>query len=458
MGMFNRKPSPASNGKANQTDPGDVGGKEPSALELLQTLVELERESRDLLERREAERLATETAEAERRLVAAEAALLEGRVRNDQQREAQGRLAEQEQALAEARSEVERMADEIGKARREAEEARKEIKPRAERRIAEVQQTLAEARAETDQERERREELEARLEEVEQSARGALETFERELLASEAKKSAEAERRIAELEETLDEVQAEAESERVQRAEIEQRLEALAALEADARQTREQQLAELERRRADAERAAAEAREAMRRERAERNTERERILAIERQLQALVAPKGPAPQVPGQGQEDPESLTAEPFAPPREDPVDVEGDWEVEEPAPEVIRDSGPALDTLQADQPETEQEASMPEAEELTAEELSEIPPDREGIPPPRRRRIGKRQFRKQAVVCAVCKSTLEGESPNQLKALGWTVLGGDALCPDCTLVGWQLPEGEGLPFRRSTEKQRSS
>ena len=45
--MFNRKRSSASNGKANQADRGEVSGKEPSALELLQALVELERESRD---------------------------------------------------------------------------------------------------------------------------------------------------------------------------------------------------------------------------------------------------------------------------------------------------------------------------------------------------------------------------------------------------------------------------
>jgi hypothetical protein len=326
---------------------GDAGEQEPPALEQrLQTLVELERGSRDLLEQREANRQATEKAEAERRLAEVEAALEEAQARRHEHAEARHKLARFDDALAEAWSEVKRMTGEIAEAKRQAEAARREIKPRSERRVAEVQQALAEARAEAEQERD------------------------------------QAELRIAELEELL----------------------------------------------AEAESAATEAHVGMRRERAERNRERKRLLAIEQQLQALVAPGDSAPPMPEHGQGDLESLIPEPPMPP----------------------------------QGETEPPTFEPG--EATWEGLSDVSQDqagggaRRGGPARRIGRRGRRKWREQTAACVVCETTAEWHSPSALKASGWVITDGAAVCPDCKGSGWQLPDGKGLPFRRSPEKQTSS
>jgi DNA repair exonuclease SbcCD ATPase subunit len=460
---FNRTQGSAPQGKSGPAERGAAGEQEPPALEQrLQTLVELERGSRDLLEQREAERRATEKAEAEQRLAEVEAALTEAQAHKREQAEVQHKLARMDEALAEAWAEVKRMTGEIAEAKRQTEAARKEIKPRSERLVAEAQQALAKVRAEAEQERELRAKLERQFVALEVSEREARETLERELSAAHANEAAEAELRIAELEELLGEADAEAARQREQRAEIEQRLEGLTALEADAREARERQLEEVERRRAEAERAATEAHEGMRRVRAERNSERERLLAIEQQLQALVAPSNSALPVPEYEQVDSESLTPEPPMPPREDPsgVEVDGEGEAEEPERETEASTlEPEEGTAEelGDISERETEPSMLEAREVMAEEPSEAPHDEERGRAGRRRRRGTR-FRKQTGACAVCRSTQEWQSASALKASGWIVTGGAALCPDCKRLGWQLPEGEGLPFRRSSEKQISS
>jgi hypothetical protein len=510
---INRKRSPEPEGKPQQAKPqqaqrGDGGGKQPPALEQrLQKLVELERGTRELLEQREAGRLAAEKAESEQRLAAAEAALADARARKEQQREAKRRLVGMEEALAKGRSEVERLKGELAAARRKTEEARNEIKPKSERRVAEAEQALAEAREETEKERGWRVELEKRLEAVEQSEREARDTLEQELTAAEAQAAAAAEQRIAELEKMLAETRAEAEREREQRVEVEQRLEILAERDVDTRRTRERQLAEFELKRAEAERTAAEAREALVRERAERNSERKRILAIEQQLQALVT-TGSARPTPEGGQEELEGPTAEP-PPAQQEPAAVDVGNQVEESAPDADREPVPplleALGPVQSgseeettepepapsteEESETEEELSeaeeeLSEAEEELSEaeeelsdteedelseaeeegELSEAeekpsktPLQRMGVPRGRRRRRDRR-LRNQMSVCVVCTRTLEGVNPKQLTASGWIVKGDVSICPECQGFGWQLPEGGGLPFRRSSAKQPSS
>lgn len=323
--------------------------------ERLQTLVELERGSRDMLEQREAERLATEKAESERRIAEVDAALADLQTQKHEHGEARRRLAEMDSALADAWSQIKRLAGEVSEARRETEVARKELKPRSEQKVAAAERALVDAHAEIERERKLRGEVEQR----------------------QAKEAAEAELRIAELEEMLTQARAEAEQERRQRADLEQQL-------------------------------------------AERDQERERLLAIERQLKALVGAPGDSNHaVREHGQEDPEILTPEPPPPSENEELEVP-----------------PLFETLQPVEPAESEPTPAPA------------------------RRVGRRrrQSRKHTAVCVVCKRTVEGESWTRLAADGWVITDDTALCPDCRREGWQLPEGGGLPFRRSVERQTSS
>ncbi len=357
----------------------------------------------------------------------------------DQRHEAERSLIEMEKNLVDAWSEVARVRDELAEAKRHADEARKEIKPRSEQKVAEAQTALAEVRAEAEQERELRAELEQRLDTVEQSEREAREALERQQQAAE-----KAEQRIAELEESLAGARAETERERERRAETERRLEALVAHEADANQTHERQLAESETRRAEAERMANEARDALAREREEREDERKRILAIDEQLQALVA----------------SGESGHPAQLKEETTAREEGRSEADERELEESSESVPPL--LEAFGPGQPTETTTSERAGPTLEVEDEVPGPGEAAqdrrPVDRGRGRWGRKSQSKSYACAVCKRLPLAHRPKQLTAAGWAIAGEAALCPDCKGLGWQLPEDGGLPFRPSSAGQTSS
>jgi chromosome segregation ATPase len=424
MKLGHRKdpPEQLDSGDIDRADSGESGqGLE----ERLRALIDLERATRDSFEQRAAEQLAARRAETNERIAAVEEALTEVQIREEQERVAKRSLAELEKNLVEAWSEVARIREELAEARREAEQARAEIKPRSERKVAEAQTALAEARTEAEQDRELRAELEQRLDALEQSEREAQEKLEQRDLAAEA-----AEQRVTELEGMLAAAQAEAQREREQRGEVEQRL------------------AEAESRRGEAEHLAGEARESLAREREERDDERKRILAIDEQLQALVeGSEGPGRHV----QPEEEEKT-----PPVEGGInsDEQELEEISEPEPVP-----PLLEALGTGQP---RETTTAEPAELTFEEEDDVPEPsetaQERSAPGRGRRRWGRKSQRQSYICAVCKRLPLGQRPRQLTAAGWVIAGEAALCPDCQGLGWQLPEDGGLPFRRSSAGQTSS
>jgi chromosome segregation ATPase len=460
-----RRKDPAEQVEPEQIQRGDADENGPALEQRLQALVELERETRDLFEQREAEQLAASKAEAEQRLVEAEAALAEAQTREHQQRETERSLVEMENNLVDAWSEVtsvrdelaearRQAAEELAEARREADEARKEIKPRSERRVAEVQEALAKARAEIELERTLRAELEQRLDTVEQSEQEARLALQQRVPAAEVE---EAEQRIATLEELIAGARAEAEREREQRGEMERRLETLVAQEAEANRA----LAESELKRAEAERTAGEAREALNRVRVERDHERKQLLAIDEELQALVT-SGESARTALEDEPGPEGPPAEqPPLKEGEEPVRDEERSEAEEHEPDQITEPVPPL--LEALGPAQPRETARPqEPDELMLEE-NDIPEASDTAPKPSptgrgRRRSRGRRSQNQSRACTVCQRASPAQSPKQLIEAGWNVVGEAVLCPDCQSLGWQLPEEGGLPFRRSSAGQTSS
>lgn len=456
---FGRRKDPAEQVDSEQMPRDDPAENGPAVEQRLQELVELERATRDLFEQREAQQLEAWRAEADQRLGAAEALLAEAQTLEHQRHEAERSLIEMEKNLVDAWSEVARLRDELAEANRQADEARKEIKPRSERKIAEAESALAEVRAEVELERELRAELEERLETLEQSERQARETLEQQAVP--AAKLEEAEQRVAELEEVLTGARDEAEREREQRGEMERRLEALVATEADADRSRQRQVSEAELKRVEAERAEREAQEALARVRAERDDEHKRLLAIDEELQALVtAPESARPALEdGPG---PEGPPAEPPAPHQkeEKPLGEHEGSEAEEQEPERISEPvPPLLEALGSGQP---RQATEPEPAEVVAEGEDEAPDPseaEEGSSIGRGRRLGRgRRPQNRSITCAVCNRAVQGQSPKQLTAAGWIFAGEAALCPDCQRFGWQLPQEGGLPFRRSSAGQPSS
>jgi hypothetical protein len=408
---FVRKQDPAEQVDPEHLDRNDSGEEAPGLEERLRALIDLERATADLLEQRQTEQLAAWRAEADKRLAAAEEALAEAQMRKEEERAAKRSLAEMEKNLVDAWSEVARIREELAEAKRETDQARKEIKPRSEQKVAEAQTALAEARAEATRERELRAELEQRFEALEQQAAAA----------------DEAERRLAELEEMLAAARAEAEQEGERRAEV------------------EQQLATQESRRAEAERIASEARDALAREREERDDERKRILAIDEQLQALVAPEESRH---GAQPEDEEKA-----------PRAGAGSEADEREPEEILEPVPPLLEALGTGQP---RDTTTPERAGPTFEEEDEVPEPsgtaQDRSPPDRGRRRWGRGSQGQSYICAVCKRLPLGQRPKQLTGAGWVIAGEAALCPDCQGSGWQLPEDGGLPFRPSSARQPPS
>jgi hypothetical protein len=450
-----RKKEPVERDWIERSDAGDDGAAHEQRL---QTLIQLEREARDLFERREAEQAAGWRAGAEARLAAAEAALEDLRSSERRRQESERALLDMEQNLVEAWQQVALVREELADAKREADQARKEIKPRSARQVEEARTELGEARAKSEDERRVREELEGRLEAAEQSEREAREMLGRGMSPSEAEA---AERRIAELEETLAGVQDEIERERQQRIEMERRLEALVQQEVQADRTRDILLEESETKRLEAERAAEEGRQALARERELRELERKRISAIDEELRALVARDQSArPSL--EEVESSEGPTAEPGTPSqKKNPVQGESGGEGEGHEHEQFTQSAPSL--LEALAPGQSRDAQKPEPAPQTPEGPDEAPEPGETMQDPspagRGRLLGRgRRRQNQSKTCSVCQRTQKERSAKQLTAAGWAIVGERALCSDCRHFGWQLPDDGGLPFRRSSAGQTSS
>ena len=431
--------------------------------ERLQALLEHERAARELLEQREADRLATEKEEAQRRVAAAEAALEGARAREKEQREAERKLAAMETTLADAWSQLAGVTEDLAEAKRQLEAARGEIKPRSRRKVEEAEQAVADAQAREDRERGQRIELEQRLQTIEQSQREALEELEARVPAAEIEEAnqrlsaevEEARQRVTALEETLADARTEAERERERRADAEQRLAEREETEGALRDL-ERRLEETERGRADAERRAERALEDMARMRAE---QRERLRAIEKQVQALVGSEEPSPMAPEPVSQFEDELDEPGSNPGDEDAVRGAGDGgePFAQPTPSLLE----ALDPVQR---RSDEEAMEPDpVGGITTEDEPDEPAtgldETAGggkVPVGRVRRRGRRRGAKgQMNTCAVCQRASDKRSTKQLEATGWIVAADAILCPSCQGFGWELSEEGGLPFRRSSARQ---
>ena len=498
------KPDPTQQAESDQAKPGKPGGARRATLEgRLEALMESERVGRELLEDLRAERWAAQQQDSEERLAAIEEALAEARTVSRQREEIQ-------KALGEARGELVTLGVQLEQAKREAWEARREVKPRAARRIAEAEDELAEARAELKRERELRTKLEQDYEDL---ARSEQEAIEQGMVSSE--EHAKAEQRAGQVEAEFAEARAEAERERTQRTELEQRVETLVALEKDAGQAHERQLAELERARDEAERIAAEAQQSLAQLRVERDRDRDRLHALEQQLVGakdtteaerrvaeleaeLATARAEAGRERGQRAEleqRVERITAHAetqqvlrqqraeqaregehlpgieqlrgieqlLGVEQRQGIDqllqrlsdlAQSGSEAPQGGPPQTREPAPrVLEALQPTRAERGQETPEPAGgAPLTPEEMGEAPQPRKGGILRRRRR-----GRTEMITCAVCKRTEANQSPEEAEADGWILRSDLSLCPQCKSKGWQLPEAGGLPFRRPSARQTS-